>query len=211
MAKGEEYEIMPHRTIKKIKKEIESLKKKSKSAEQVASPEFKKSMDNLTRSMNSLMELFKEAAEDMKIEDRTQENIDEKLGPLVEKVSQIEDENKRIAEGIVVVADMVKELKQKMESKPIPRPMMLSRGLPELKKPPIKPPMTGRPLPPRMPPRKEAMPPPGPLPPRMPPGSLPPRPPSFTDVPIGMPPPPPPPGMEGEKPKKKGLFGLFKK
>jgi len=127
MAKDEEYEIMPHKTIKNIKKEIQNLKRKSKKTAEVASPEFKKSIDNLTKSMNSLMELFQEAAEEMKIEDRTQENIDDKLGPLVKKVSQIENENKEIAEGIVTVADMVKDLRKEIESKkPMPpiRPVL---------------------------------------------------------------------------------------
>ena len=43
MTNDEEYEIMPHKTIKRIKKDIEALQEKAESAEEVASPEFKKS------------------------------------------------------------------------------------------------------------------------------------------------------------------------
>ena len=84
MANDEEYEIMPHRTIKKIKKEIEVLQKKSKSKQEINSPSFKKSIDNLTESMNSLMDIFKEASEEMKIEGKTEENVQTQIGPLVE-------------------------------------------------------------------------------------------------------------------------------
>jgi archaellum component FlaC len=236
---NEEYQIMPQKTISKIKKEIENLKTKAASSDEVASPGFKRSIDNLTESINSLMSLFKEAAEEMKVEEKTEENIEQKLGPLVKKVAEIEEENKKIAEGILAVADMVRDLNEKIDKKPALRPEPLFK--PKISPPQMEPrgQQFGQPPMPLFAPPREPM--PQFMPPRQPQrtlsgGPLPPLPaprfqqmrpeqPRFEEFPKpkpfpsieeesleGMPLPPlPPDEFDEERPKKKGLFGLFNK
>jgi len=236
---NEEYQIMPQKTISKIKKEIENLKTKAASSDEVASPGFKRAIDNLTESINSLMSLFKEAAEEMKVEEKTEENIEQKLGPLVKKVAEIEEENKKIAEGILAIADMVRDLNEKIDKKPAlrPEPLFKPKISPQQMEPrpqfgqppmPLFAPQPREPMPQFMPPRpQQRVLSGGPLPPLPAPRfqQMRPEQPRFEEFPKpkpfpsmeqetieGMPLPPfPPEEFEEERPKKKGLFGLFNK
>ena len=52
----------------------------------------------------------------MKLEQREEEAIGKKVGPLVEKVNELMEQNKVIAEGMVAIADMVKEMKEGKKS-----------------------------------------------------------------------------------------------
>lgn len=117
----EEFEIMPHKTIENIKKEIEDLKKKANSKEYLSSENFKKSMDNLSVNINRLMSLFKSAAEEIKQEDKEEQDLKSKIDPLLKKVEQIEQENKVIAESILAVAEMIKEKNKEPEREIIRR------------------------------------------------------------------------------------------
>ena len=105
----DEYEIMPHRTIESIKKELDELKLKAASKESVSNEEFKKSLDNLSTSINGMMNLFKEATEEMRIEEETEGEMKESLGPLKDKMDMIENENRAIAKAILTVADLIEE------------------------------------------------------------------------------------------------------
>lgn len=118
MSEEEEYEIMPHKTIERIKREINDLKMKAVSDEKISNESLKKSLDNLTVSINSLMSLFKEASEEMKIEEESKEEIKEKIDPLLNRIDTIESENRKIARGILAIADMIKQ----QERPPAPRP-----------------------------------------------------------------------------------------
>jgi hypothetical protein len=77
------------------------------------------------------------------------------MRPIVEKMNKILDQNAQIAEGIVTMADMVKEMKRAMEGKgmieerPFPK-MHIKEGLPPL----------GEARMPPLPPKKPLMPPP---------------------------------------------------
>lgn len=118
-----EWEIMPHKTIEKIKDELDDLKLKAASNDSVSNESLRKSLDNLNRSVNQLMSLFKEAAEEMKIEeeskDRMSEDIHNKLNPLLKRMETLESENKKIAQGILAVADLVKDQQKNIpKSKP---------------------------------------------------------------------------------------------
>jgi len=148
----EEYAIVSKKEFDKLRTELEKLKKNplggSKQGE-----DLQDSVDNLSTSLNSMMELFKEASDQMKIEEHDTDILGKKLDPLLEKVDTLIEQNQKIAKGIVAVADMVKEKLESHEAKPEPEPMGLPPG-----------PMGG-PLPPGPP-----MPGPMPAPPRgMPP------------------------------------------
>jgi len=98
---NEYYDLMPHKAVKKIKKEIENLKKKSQK-ESFSSKSVQTSVTNLTNSIDSLMELFKEATDSMKLEEQAEEEVSKKISPLLARMDDIEDQNKKIAQGIQI-------------------------------------------------------------------------------------------------------------
>ncbi|MBW2965524.1 hypothetical protein KY342_00300 [Candidatus Woesearchaeota archaeon] len=187
---------LPHDTIKRVQKGLETLKKKAEKQKSISSYTFLKSVGDLNKNLNSLSSLFQEAAKDIKEEEEVTVGIKEKIDAL-------ENENRKIAQGILAIADMIKELEDKLEK---PRaPPMFMRG---------KRPMPSRPMPPRMPgpmpPKRHILTQPPVLPKRMQPGPMPPRmpgaamPPPRPAVPKEMPTPKPvlpsppgamPPGM----------------
>lgn len=223
------YEIMPYKEIVALKKEIEALKSRSGASSQ----DLLNSMDTLTKTMNNMLQLFKTAAEEMKLEEKEKADFGKKIEPMLERLNELEEQNSTIAEGMVAIADMVKEMKGGRPALFRPKPQK-----PEIKRPkePILPeyhPQRPAPMQPKapgqfgwqMPPPKEAP----EFPPSGPPGmpsefELPP----LDEMPLegeSMPPPgpmpagpiiPPPPIPEEpffleEEPKKRGLFGRFRK
>ncbi len=105
MAEDDSYEIMPYKEIVALKKELESLKKKSGNT---SSQDLLNSMSKLTKSMDSMLQLFQTAAEEMKAEETTEEKFETKIKPLVNKIDEVIEQNKIIAEGMVAIADIVK-------------------------------------------------------------------------------------------------------
>ena len=234
MATEDSYEIMPYKEIVELKKQIAELQKKTGDT---SSQELLGSMAALTKSMNNMLQLFSSAADEMKLEEKTESELSQKIAPLIEKVDRLDEQNRTIAEGLVAVADMVKEMKKEgREDKP-----KFSRPKPTPPKPqspfeeeepsfesPELPPFGPPELPPLEPPEEMDMgtnfPPPEQqprpsFPQHLPIRVVPRRPMSPPRGPMSyggpMPPPgfgplPPLPPLEDE-PKKKGLFGLFKK
>jgi aldehyde:ferredoxin oxidoreductase len=66
---------------------------------------LKKSIDDLNNTIKSFMSLFSKAGEELKKEPAD----DEKINSLMQKISSLEEQNEKIARGIVAVADMLKE------------------------------------------------------------------------------------------------------
>ena len=221
MATDDSYEIMPYKEIVDLKKQISELKS---AVGDTSSKELLNSMANLTKTMDSMMQLFSAAAEEMKLEEKSESELSQKLGPLFEKVEKLEEQNKTIAEGLVAIADMVKEVKEKerriekprQEYRPRPKePEMPSfnESFPPLGQSVTSPfPSEFNELPPLEPPAPMMQPrgPMGgqrnPFPPPMPRGPMPRQ---MGPMPPFEPLPPLPP-LE-EEPKKGKFFGLFKK
>lgn len=95
MAKDEPYDLMPHKDIVELKKQLQKLR-----SEKFSSSELTNSMDALTKSMDSMLKLFKEASEELKTEER-EDTVNKKLNEIMEQ-------NKVIADGMVAISDMVK-------------------------------------------------------------------------------------------------------
>lgn len=192
------YEIMPYKEIVNLKKQIDELKAK---ASEPSSREMLNSISSLAKNIDNMLQLFKAAAEDMKAEEG-HADIGETIAPLKDKIDMIVEQNKTIAEGMVAVADMVKDFIQKADN----RPKMVIQPVPET----IETKTTTfeesiDPMPRQMPQRPF----PGPM--MSGPGPLP-------DLPefgsSGIPPPPPMPPEFPEfpgRPEKRGLFGRIKK
>ena len=153
---GEEYELLPQKEISELRGEL------SKMREFPAGPgrRMQISMDQLGDKVDKLIAIFEEAMHELKVEEGGL-SFQEKMRPLMERMNKMLDQQAEIASGIVALADMLNDIKQKLEAAPAPRAM------------PALPTMPPAPTMPRMPapgqaPAPAGMPglPPPPLPPR---------------------------------------------
>lgn len=92
----ESYELAPHGDIIELKKSLEELKIK---IDKSSSTQLLDSMSYLTKSMDTMLKLFKDAAEDIDTDDHSSIN---------EKLDRITEQNKVIADGMVAISGMVK-------------------------------------------------------------------------------------------------------
>jgi hypothetical protein len=105
MSNEEPYEIMPYSEVAELKKQLKVLQeKKTNEGEQLIN-----SMTTLTRSMDSMLQLFKTAVDEMKIEEHEETALTENLKPLMDRLDEIVEQNKIIAEGMVAISDLIKE------------------------------------------------------------------------------------------------------
>jgi len=129
MEDEEQYQIMPYKEIIALRKEIESLKGKNDDSSFQA---LLNSMSSLTKSMNSMLELFRTAAEEMKLEEKSEMNVSKEITPLNEKMDSLIEQNKTIAEGLIAISDMVSDFKEKkFQSGPSPVFRLESRAPPQ--------------------------------------------------------------------------------
>ena len=208
----DEYELMPHKEIVELREELRQMK----SLPAGAGSHAESSYEELTKKMDRLIEIFEEAEKSVKVEEGAM-SFKEKMAPFAEKVNKVLEQNSEIAEGIVALADLMSEIKDKLEVGVIYK----EKGAERVSIPRPKPAMPG----------PAGMPPPGPapgMPPLPRPGPMPapgagappplprlgapmPPPPGMAPRPGPMPPPPPPPGgmppLPAAPKKKKGLFG----
>ncbi|MBI2651022.1 hypothetical protein HYX01_00975 [Candidatus Woesearchaeota archaeon] len=189
---NEPYDILPHRQINELKKQVEALNSK---VEKVSPKELVSSMGVLAKSMDSMIKLFTQAAEELKIEEKEQlmprDSINAKLDEIIEQ-------NRIIADGMIAVSDMISDFvnKQKFPQPKINFPENFRQ--PTFEKPNFEP-------------RFNEMP--------MPQPNEPPNEPRFAQGPVAMPNIPFKSFKEefkeqpkfNEEPKKTGLFGRLKK
>jgi len=149
---NDEYEIVPHKDILDLKKEIARLKGEGQTPDTRDSLFY--AVTKLNDSINDLLKLFKAASESMAAEGEVAD-----MSGVNEKLNTIIEQNKKIAEGIVALADLIKA--GKAQAPAMPRPIMPEpRPLPSFKpfEMPEIPAIEEPPTPPPGP-----MPPPGPL------------------------------------------------
>ncbi len=163
----DEYELMPQQSFSKLKEDLENLKKKTADEDfSNVKEDLKDAMGKLSNSLNTVIDLFKTATEEMKEEEHEQKVLSKNISPMMEKLDNIIDQNEQIAKGIVAVADMVTKMKEKPKHVTGHRPMRPthsshpahpSYGSTGSKhEVPAKPkPMTPPPMPPPVPPKSE--------------------------------------------------------
>lgn len=66
--------------------------------------------ESLAKSINTLIGLFAEASEDMKMDTHDAVLVTQKLDKIIERLDKVEIQNEKIAKGIVALADMVEEI-----------------------------------------------------------------------------------------------------
>lgn len=180
---NDEYELMPHDEILKLKDELNRLKTGSPSSS------LQDSIESLRKSIDSLLELFRIAAKE--IEEEGGSSLIKKIDELNERIDEISDQNEKIASGILAVADMIGGKAEMPKSAGEMPPFMQEEELPQL--PPLGESQFPQPrlniprgMPPPPPMEMRRMPPPMGMPPPPTGGQLPPLPP---------------------RPARRGLFG----
>lgn len=160
---GEDYEILPEKEIQGLKDELRKLK----DFEIQPSKKLGVQLIELNSKLDKLLSIFEEATTALQLEEGGL-SFKDKMRPVVEKMNKILEQNSEIAQGIVAVADLVKDLRNDMDkgvtvkeqSIEGPQPMPLPPGnfgqQPQQGMPPMMPPpgmprmmMPGIPPPPR--------------------------------------------------------------
>lgn len=155
----EEYELLPHKEIEELKEELHKLKE----FEITPTKKLRVSLVELNQKLDKLLKIFDEARHEIRSEEIGL-GFKEKMKPIIEKMDKLLEQQADIAEGMVALADIVKE--KKKEAVPsFNRPgLNIKQGLPESGSMPPRPALPGT-----MPPRPQApMPGPSNLPPRPP-------------------------------------------
>ena len=106
----ENYELVPYKEIQDLKEELKRLK-------DVPIPTGKKlqiSIDELASKLDRMTAIFEEAGHEIKTEEGGL-SFQEKMKPLFEKMNKVLEQNSEIAKGVVAVADLINELRSRME------------------------------------------------------------------------------------------------
>ena len=212
-----EEDFVSYKDISELRKELEGMKGKK----DISTKELYDAVQKLAQTMTDMLEVFGAAADQMRLEESEHESSAKKHEMIISKLDKMIDQNKTIAEGMVAIVEMIKEkmiapAKEREESlwkpRPEPRPFMK----PQQEWQPRPEPMMPRQQPIKMSPQPMAA-------PQMSPMQLTPQMPALGNPSapdFGMPPmePAPSPDLDfpdldlgEEEPKKKGLFGMFKK
>ena len=137
---NDDYAMVPEREFLQMKKDVDQIKKDPLAAYQEKS-DLLKAMQDLTKMLGDLNSIFQKATEELRLEERESETIGKKIDPLFERMDMLIEQNKKIAKGIVAVADMLESKVAKEErpqmSEPIPPFMPSPLTLPPM--PPLSP------------------------------------------------------------------------
>lgn len=110
----EEYEILPHKEVQELKEQLHQLK----SFDVAPTKRLTVNLVELNTKIEKLLGIFEEAGRQISVEEGGL-TFQEKMKPIFEKMNKILEQNSEIAEGIVAVADMVKEFRADLENKGI--------------------------------------------------------------------------------------------
>lgn len=103
MAIDEDYELIPRHELDALKKEIEKLKR-NPLGDVPEGESILESINNMNETMKKLIELFTNTETDLAKEYA-------ETNP-VEELRNVKEQNEQIAQGILALADMIKEVKE---------------------------------------------------------------------------------------------------
>ncbi|MBD3259761.1 hypothetical protein GF371_03985 [Candidatus Woesearchaeota archaeon] len=101
----DEYEILSRHELKRLRDEIKALKEGGKAD----TGDLHKAIEDLNEKLQQMMEVFEAASEDLREEDTESELVNTKIDPILDRITGIEEQNKKIAEGLVAINDIVEE------------------------------------------------------------------------------------------------------
>jgi hypothetical protein len=166
----DDYTLLSSKEVSELKQDIDYLKKNPMGGTKEGKT-LLESIDKLNENIEQLIEIFKEASDMVKSEEREADVIVRRIEPIERQLMELSDQNQKIAKGILAVADMVSAKEQQrpkpmMQQQPMqqrmpqmqapmgaPRPMMPQMQAPRLPPMPGMPPTSG--LPPLTPPKPE--------------------------------------------------------
>ena len=125
MIKEDEYELLPHKEIVRLREEVDRLKENPVSSE---ASNLISSLNRLNESMSRLIRIF-EVAEKELVQEYKQGRAEDKLNRVVYQ-------NKEIAKGIIAVADLIKK-RQVVVQSPSVMPSKLESQPPSLAPEPV--------------------------------------------------------------------------
>jgi len=108
LAESGEYELLPREEVEMLKKEVERLKKHP-FGELKEGETLLEAINNLNNSINKLIDIFTKAEADLSKDYSERHPMDD--------LKTIREQNEQIAQGLVAVADMIKDMKE--EEKPL--------------------------------------------------------------------------------------------
>lgn len=138
----DDYELVPKREILELKKQIQELKQDPLG--QASGSGFYSSIEALNTNLSKMINIFKQASEEMKLEERESQIISQKIEPILEKIDEIHEDNQAIAKAILNLSDDMKELKEQLERNSAPQMSLPPRPQPRMVMPP---PEQGPPMP----------------------------------------------------------------
>ena len=116
---GDEFEIVPKKDIEELKNDVEGIKRDPLGSAPTGR-NLSGSMEKLTQSMDNMFELFKVANKEIKEEASSLEFM-KQIAPLFEnlnkKMERVLEQHDKIADGIVAIADLVKQMKEENEKR----------------------------------------------------------------------------------------------
>ncbi len=98
-----EYELVPHDQIEFLRGEIERVKRNPFGDTQ-SSKDLLTALDHLNRNVSKLVAIFETANDEIVRDYKDKANT--------EKINRVLEQNEKLARGIVVIADLLKELKE---------------------------------------------------------------------------------------------------
>jgi len=124
--------LLPENELEKMRDEIRLLKRAQGIIDEPKDTHINADVSGLSTSINSLLEIFKEASEDLKMDTHDAVLVAEKLDKIMDRLERIEVQNEKIAKGVVAVADMIENLgsNKSSRSNPVPSPHQLAANLP---------------------------------------------------------------------------------
>ena len=180
---NDDYTLLSSKEVSELKQDVEYLKKNPLGGSKEGRS-LLEGIEKLNENIEQLIEIFKEASDMMKAEEREADVILKRIAPIESKLDELSDQNQKIAKGILAVADMISEREEKPRMMPRPQMPPMQRPQP-MPPPPMQRPQMPQPIPRQM------------MQPSSPPQGM------QQPPPMGLPPPPMP-------AKKKGLFSFGK-
>ncbi|MBW3012976.1 hypothetical protein KY325_00375 [Candidatus Woesearchaeota archaeon] len=101
----DEYEILSRHELKRLRDEVKALKDGGKAD----TSDLLKAIEELNEKLQQMIEIFDSASQDLREEDTESELVETKIDPILQRISGIEEQNQKIAEGLVAINDIVEE------------------------------------------------------------------------------------------------------
>lgn len=124
----EDYDIVPHKRLIELEQKVDHIKQ-NPFASVPSGKDLVESMRALNRNLTELTGLFKTASDDIQTEQHDVNVVQQQMGPVAEKLDLLLEQNKKIARGIIAIADMIKEQNAKLDKMSVgSRPSPLPQG-----------------------------------------------------------------------------------